>query len=138
MPYSVQFKLFGTYPLPGDVQLSANFQSIPGSNYSATYNAPTAEVARSLGRPLAGGARTVAVPLTQPWTLWEERINQIDIRALKGFRVKRARVEGTVDVFNLFNTASVLNQVQVYGPAFRRPTQILEGRMVKFGAKFEF
>ncbi|MBM3276413.1 MAG: hypothetical protein FJZ00_14760, partial [Candidatus Sericytochromatia bacterium] len=49
-----------------------------------------------------------------------------------------ARIEGTVDVFNVFNAASVLNQVMVLGPAFRRPTQILEGRMVKFGAKLEF
>jgi hypothetical protein len=165
VPYLAQFKLFGTYLLPGDVQVSANFQSVPGApvnssvywsggslalgtpptnaagftvNETAVYNATAAEIAASLGRAPSGGVRTVAIPVGLPWTLFEDRINQLDIRALRGFRIKRARVEGTVDVFNVFNTAAVLNETTVIGAAFRRPTQILQGRMVKFGAKLNF
>ena len=80
----------------------------------------------------------MAIPLGLPWTLFEDRINQLDLRGLKAFRIRGARVEGTIDLFNVFNTAAVLNEITVVGSAFRQPTQILQGRMVKFGAKFIF
>ena len=58
-----QFKVNGSYPLPGQFVVSGTYQNLPGVPYEANYNVTSAEVAPSLGRPLAGGTRTVLVPL---------------------------------------------------------------------------
>jgi hypothetical protein len=43
-----------------------------------------------------------------------------------------------VDVFNSLNANTVLNQNFNYGPALDRPTEILQGRVVRLGAQFHF
>ena len=51
-------KLNGSVPLPMDFMASAIYQDQPGPAIEAVYAATTAEALPSLGRNLAGGART--------------------------------------------------------------------------------
>ena len=114
------------------------FQSRPGVPIGATHNATTAEIAPSLGRNLAGGTRTASVELIAPVTQFEGRINQLDVRLAKTLRVKRGRIQGMFDVYNLLNASPLLALNTTYGPSWLVPTQILDGRLFKFGVQLEF
>src|SRR6185436_4516067 len=66
-PFLTGVKGLSSYTIPKvDVQISGSFQSNPGPLVQAIYNAPTALVAQSLGRPLSGGAANVQVNLITP------------------------------------------------------------------------
>jgi hypothetical protein len=69
------------------IQLSANFQSIPGAAIAATYNATTEEIAKTLGRPLSGNATSVPIALIPFNAEFEGRIAQLDSRISKRFKV---------------------------------------------------
>ena len=49
--------------------------------------------------------------------LFEDRLNQVDIRFSRVFRINRARVQRIVDVYNVFNGSSVLTYIPRYGSA---------------------
>src|SRR4029077_5801357 len=68
-----QLKAFGSYTFPKDFVVSLIFQNISGPQVTASYAAPNAIVAPSLGRSLAGGARTATVPLVIPQSVFEDR-----------------------------------------------------------------
>ena len=137
-PWSAQtqFKLFGTYPLPWDFLVSGNFQSFSGIPIFATQATTSAQVLPSLGRNLTSG--TVLIDLVPPFTMFEDRSNQVDVRLTKTVRVGRTRIQGQVDVYNAFNRSSVLTVNTRYGASWLRPIQILPGRIVKFGAQLTF
>ena len=97
----------------------------------------------SLGRDLAGGARTRTVPLVEPGTLYNEpRSNQLDFRVTRVFRFNNnantVRLQPQLDLYNLFNANSVLVQSNAYGPAWQGVRGILAGRLVKFGVQVDF
>ena len=73
-------KINGSVPLPAEFTVSAIYQDQAGPAIDAVYAATTAEVLPSLGRPLAGGARTVNVPLIVANSMYEGRIRRLDIR----------------------------------------------------------
>ena len=98
-----------SYPLPGGLQASANFQSVPGAPYLATYNVPTAAIAPSLGRNLAGGTRTIPLNLVAPNTQFEDRINQLDVRISKIVKVGRYRLQANLDLYNALNVSPPLS-----------------------------
>jgi hypothetical protein len=137
-PYQKQFKVSGSYPLLWDFQVSANFQSIPGPPITATYNATTAEIEPSLGRPPSGGVRTAAIELITPNSVFSGRINQVDVRLTKIVKLRRGRVQGMFDVYNLLNASPVLSMNTTYGPNWQKPNELLAGRLIKFGAQVEF
>jgi len=141
-PWSAQtqVKLAGTYPLPWwGLQTSAMFQNLAGIPIFANYVATNGQILPSLGRNLAAGsAGTATIALLVPNTLFEDRLNQFDVRLTKIFHVARARVQGRFDVYNLFNASTVLNEVFTYGPNWRKPSSILGARLVKLGAQLDF
>src|SRR6185295_6950189 len=93
-PYRPQFKFAGVYPTPWwGIQLSANFQSIPGAAIAATYNATTEEIAKTLGRPLSGNATSVPIALIPFNAEFEGRIAQLDSRISKRFKVGKGHFE---------------------------------------------
>jgi hypothetical protein len=42
------------------------------------------------------------------------------------------------DVYNLLNASTILQQVGTFGPSWLQPTEILAGRLFKFGAQYDF
>jgi hypothetical protein len=140
-PFFTQVKLVAVYPLPwGGIQTSAAFQSLPGPMIAANRVYTNAEVLPSLGRNLAAGANgTVTVNLIEPGTMYNERLNQLDFRLSKIFRLGGARrLQANMDLFNMFNASAVLGQNNTYGPSWLRPTNIIQGRLVKFGGQLDF
>ena len=137
VPYQNRIKLNGSYTLPWDVQIAAVIQSNPGANYSANLAYTTAQIQPSLGRPLSGGT-TVTIPLATPYSLYGPRINQFDLRGSKIFRFGDTRVQANVDAYNLFNSNTPVTLFGTYNARWGQPTQVLDGRLVKFSAQIDF
>lgn len=114
-------------------------------NLSSGYVATNAQIAPSLGRNLAAcppaGACNATVTISnliRPNTMLEDRLNQVDLRFSKIFRVGRARVQGNLDIYNALNGSAILTLNTRYGPTWLQPTAILGGRLFEFSAQLDF
>jgi hypothetical protein len=100
-PLQTQTKASLVYPLPWfGLNTSLAYQGLPGPEITASWAAP-AKAMTGLGRPLAGGARTVTVALIQPGTMDGERLDQLDFRISKSLQIGRARMQPQLDFYNL-------------------------------------
>jgi hypothetical protein len=141
-----QIKFSASYKVPWEVTASAVYQNLAGPQITATRAFTSAEISPSLGRSLAAGANsTVAISMIPPNTVFEKRINQLDLRLARPFKVGRARVEALVDIYNAFNWTSVIGENLTYGPNWLMPQNVgwtsfgvLAGRMIKFGTHIDF
>jgi hypothetical protein len=146
VPFQNRVKMSASYLLPWDVQLAGVFQTNPGATYNANVTYTLAQVQPSLGRPLSGGATTVTVNVVPPFSQYGDRVNQFDLRAGKIFRFGSKRAQANIDLYNVLNFNSVVNYNSTYGTfgsatagsIFRQPTQVLDGRLVKFSFQFDF
>jgi hypothetical protein len=134
-----------TDPLPWGLQLAATYQNIPGVPIAASYTATNAQIAPSLrrnlgqcrGAAMCNGTVTIA-NLFEPNTEFGERIQQIDIRTNKRFKMRRVRVTAKFDVYNIMNNNVVLAINDVYGPSWQNPLNILSPRLFKFGVQVDY
>jgi carboxypeptidase family protein len=152
IPYLAQFKLAGSYPLPYGVQISGSWQGYPGvptgtarqdGDYNEASNRvvdPSLNINYNVDRTIVPNltVTSVTVPLIEPGTKYLERWNQIDLRFAKRFDIKRVRLSGQFDVFNLLNSSSILATVETYGSALDRPSEILQGRLFAAGLQMTF
>ena len=139
LPFQTQFRALAAYTIPRvDVLVSGTMQSNPGGQVSANRVYSSAEVARTLGRPLAGGAANVTINLLEPGQMYLDRINQLDMRFAKVFRLARLRTNVALDLFNALNAGTVLSVNQTYGPAWLTPTGVITARFVKVSARVDF
>jgi len=139
-PFLTQYKFYGSVPLAWGLSASATFQSAPGPEITASYTATNAQIAPSLGRNLSSGANgTATVALIPPGTLYGDRLNQVDVRLAKTFKIANGpRVQAAFDLYNLFNGNPVIAQNNTYGSAWQRPTVVQVGRLAKFGVQLNF
>jgi hypothetical protein len=139
-PFLPQGKFYGAVPLPWGLAASATFQTSPGPNITASYTATNAQIAPSLGRNLAAGANgTATVQLIPVAVIYGERLNQTDFRLSKTFKLSGGpRVQGQVDLYNLFNGNPVIAQNNTYGALWQQPTVVQVGRLLKFGVQLNF
>ncbi len=140
-PFLTQFKALASYTIPRiDVQVSGTMQSLPGAQLAANYSVPTATVAQSLGRNLAGSAPFATVNLAVPGSVLGDRVNQLDLRAGKVMRFGRLRTQFSVDLYNALNSSAVqtYNQSFIAGGAWLTPTLILPSRFAKLTAQVDF
>jgi hypothetical protein len=144
-PYQSRFKLNWAYLLPWqDVQLALVFQNNPGPQYTTNIAYSSALIAPSLGRPLSGGVQQVTLEVAEPNTQFGARISQLDVRATKIFRFGGdRRFQLNFDLYNALNANSVINFFSTYslanaGATWRRPTQILDGRLAKLSVQVDF
>jgi hypothetical protein len=137
-PYQPDVKLIGTYPLPWwGVTASATLQSRPGPQVLASYVVNQLNLSQTtLGRPVSGGQ--TETHLIAPGTQYGERVNQVDFRLGKNLSVGRSKIKANVDFYNLFNSSAILQWNTRYGPSWLNPTQITQGRIIKFGAQLDF
>ena len=70
--------------------------------------------------------------------MYDERLYQLDFRASKMFRLGSRRLQANIDLYNAGNASSILAINTTYGANWLRPTSILQGRLLKFGAQFDF
>jgi hypothetical protein len=137
-PFLSQVKLLGSYTVPKvDVQVSGTLQSVPGPIINANYTATNAVIAPFLGRNLAGNAPNTTVNLVQAGTMIGERLNQLDLRFAKLFKVGATRASAQVDVYNALNGNTVLTQNDAFA-VWQQPTSILVSRFVKFSVQIDF
>jgi hypothetical protein len=134
---ATQLKFMVVYPLPWNLQTSAVYQNIPGMPINTTYLAVNAEIAPSLGRNLVG-RNNVVIDLVPPNTIFEPRLQQVDLRVSRTFVAGKARLRANLDLYNALNASSVLNQTTRYGPQWMNVVQVMGGRMLKFGGEFQF
>ena len=152
---ATQVKFSVVYPLPWDLQSGAVYQNIPGFPMAATYVATNAEIKPSLGRNLAACPSQTAATCNSTVTLgdattggliplnsyFEDRIQQLDLRASRIFAWGRNKVRVNFDVYNTFNASTILNEQTRYSTtnnAWLNAIQVMGGRVFKFSAQLEF
>ena len=151
-----QVKFQVVYPLPYDFVIAATVKHLPGIPQGGTVTYTNAAVAASLGRNLvscaaATGAcsNTVNINVVQPGTLFDDRLNQVDFRGTRRFKVGGARLQGVVELYNALNMrvaqantetwgAVTAPGVAVPGTTYLRPSLFLGGRLLKFGVQVDF
>jgi hypothetical protein len=144
---ATQLKLQGSYPFPGDLVASAIFQNVPTVAYGASYQATNREIAPSLGRNLSAcGTRTIetctataTVPLIQPGVHFEDRRTMLDLRLTKLLRLSgTSRLQLNLDMYNALNSAALLTTNSNFGPQWRNPLDILDGRLIQVSGQLSF
>jgi len=143
-----QAKAQVVYPLPWDIIASGVFKNLPGVNRTLSLVSTSAQIAaQNGGRPLSGGAATVTtstVPIasngdSNQGTLFDDRLNQTDLRLTKGVRLGRSKIQGMFDIYNIFNNRAPQAVNATYSAAaWLRPTSLLGGRLFKFGVQYDF
>ncbi|MGH7461729.1 MAG: hypothetical protein ACREMA_11985, partial [Longimicrobiales bacterium] len=122
-----QVKFLVVYPLPWNLQTSATYQNIPGIPITATYPAPNAQIASSLGRNIGScrGAATCTsnlnTELVAPQTRYEDRLQQVDLRFTRRFQIAQTAVLGNFDIYNMLNASAILSQNAGYGSQWLVP-----------------
>jgi len=66
-----------------------------------------------------------------------DRLNQLDFRIGKILRLGGLRTALNVDLFNALNANAVLTENPSFA-LFRQPLSVLNPRLVKFSAQFDF
>jgi len=148
---NTQVKVFGSYSLPLGLIASGTLQNLSGIAIEA--HAPIANdvIASSLGRNLAAcGTRTVCtatatVPLIAPFSMFEPRRTQLDVRLSRTFGLgDRLRLRANLDVYNVLNGNGVIRINNTYGSRWLTPLStaigsgFLEARLVQLGGQLTF
>jgi hypothetical protein len=135
----------GTYTIPKiDVLFSGVITSSPGLPVQANWIVPTATIAQTLGRPLAGNAPNVTINLIAPGQVYSDRVNELDFRAAKILRFGRTRLNVAVDLLNALNLSTILVPNQNYNPTgpWLAPTgsqtPVMTARTGKITVQFDF
>ena len=123
------------YTIPKiDVQLSGTLQNLPGALVEANAN-------YGVIPGVAGPGPFIpfrAFQIVEPGELYVERLNQIDFRVSKIFRLGTTRTNLNFDFYNVTNSNSVIGENFAYGATWRQPTSILIPRLFKIGVQFDF
>ena len=99
---------------------SAVYQDLAGPPIEAIYAATNADVLPSLGRPLAGGARSVTIPVLRPNQLFEGRIRRLDLRLTKNFTFGQyTRLQANLDAYNALNSSAIQAINNTFGAAWK-------------------
>ncbi|MBM3776742.1 MAG: TonB-dependent receptor [Acidimicrobiia bacterium] len=142
---SGQLKVSGSFPMPYGIELSGVYQNLAGAQILANVPFTSAQIFQALGRNPAACANasgpctaTVSIPVIEPLTLREDRINQLDFRVAKLLHTGVGRLRLSLDLYNIFNSAAVLARNNTFGGAWGTPTRILGARTIKFNGQYTF
>ena len=139
-----QLKFLTNYELPWyGLRVSGNFQSLPGPGVQAGVIYTGAQLAPALGRTFsAGNAGQKTVNVFDPNTVFGDRLNQLDIRFARIFKIRSGTLDADFDLYNAFNSDASLTQTTGYngtnGGAWLKPTAIIQGRIFKVGVRWDF
>jgi hypothetical protein len=89
--------------------------------------------------PRTGGLGTMRVMVEPYATHRYDDLVLLDLKAEKRFTLGRTSIIGSVDVFNVTNTATVTNRVTTQNSSTaNQVTEITGPQVVRFGARFSF
>ncbi|MXZ71231.1 MAG: TonB-dependent receptor, partial [Acidobacteria bacterium] len=125
MPFRHDFKLFATYPLPYDFEVSGSIQAYSGGERELTWSVPSSY--------FPGGTRTrgATVQLFQPGTNFLPYWTQVDVSLRRLFRFNNIQASVQADLYNALNAAVQTDETESYGGAWGRPTRLLQGRILR-------
>ena len=88
---------------------------------------------------LTPGQAQETVNLNDPGSLYLPRLNQLDLRVARTFKLKgAANWQLQFDLFNALNARPILAYTTNYGSSLGVPTQAQQARIVTFGAQLHF
>ena len=131
IPWTNEFKLAGSYPLPFSVDVGAVLQSYAGSPRVITWT-PAA------GLFPGGRTNSETLVLNAPGSLYYPRYNQLDINFKKNFRSGRKTYSGQVDLFNALNGNAIFTRNSSIGTSLGQVQSILQGRIVRLAFQMKF
>jgi outer membrane receptor protein involved in Fe transport len=121
-------KASGAYHLPHQFLLSGFYNYLAGT--------PEYRTDTFTGIPELG---SVTVPVAPLGSLRLPAINLLNLRLGRTFVIKeRYKLEGTVDVYNVFNNKSALAESFLTGPSYGTVTSIVPPAIFRLGAAFSF
>jgi carboxypeptidase family protein len=153
IPFSKQFKMSGSYPLPYGIQLSGSFQTNQGPNsaqtmvitrgttrYPATCVNCPAGVAGSVILPASFQPATLTLNLVPTASTFTERITQLDFKLSKSFKVDRFTVLPTFEIFNVNNSDAIISYVStsVLSSSYGFANSVMQPRMIGLGAQVKW
>jgi hypothetical protein len=129
-----QFKFLGTYLVPKiDVQFGVTYQATPGPEIAANHVITPSQTTPVV--PLNGGR---LVNVADPGQDFLQHIQQLDIRVSKVLRWGRMRTALNLDLANVFNSNYTQLITTAYGSRWLAPISIMDARIIKLGAQFDF
>jgi hypothetical protein len=150
LPFQRDFKLNVSYPTPfWGIQVAGVFQSYQGKASQTNWLVSrTTRYAANCLAPCTPGAlvipnlteASVTIPLTPAGTEFLDRQNQLDLRIGKRLQLGRFRINAQVDIFNATN-ANPVESVRSFNyetAGYMLPAQVLQARLMKVSAQFEF
>jgi hypothetical protein len=158
-----QAKVQVVYPLPYNFLVSAVYKNLPGIQDTASFTVPNSVVSAATGRSVVGcGTAGAACPLFYtipgasgpqvivPSSVFDQRLNQTDLRLTRRFKIGRTRLTANADLYNAFNsrapqsistawgTIATATTAAVPNPTFLRPGIYLNGRLFKVGGQIDW
>ena len=145
--WRTRFQGLAAYTIPKiDVQVSGTFQNQPGAQLAANANVCASFLIPGLctvGNTTIGPGFTSLSPfrafnIVPAGQVFIERLNQIDFRVSKLFRLEGTRTSVNFDFYNVTNSNAVITENATYGAAWQTPQSILLPRLFKISAQFDF
>jgi hypothetical protein len=170
-PFTKNLKINGAFPLPWGLNFGLAYKNESGGNLTPTLlivaasRYPDGSALKMLGNSasipacpttygcvpgelitganLVGGNNGTSITsLFAAGTIRAERVNQLDIKVSKNFRVKMVSIQPALEVFNLANIDLIrTRQSSVYGDTtgtYMQPNVMLQGRIIGFGANVKW
>jgi hypothetical protein len=131
MPFLSDFKLAANFPLRYGLGVGVVFQNYPGTERVITWS-PAASVFPG------GRTQSQSIILSRPGSVFQPRYNQIDLNTKKSFRHGSKVFTGQVDLFNLTNSASILETNDSIGSSLGNIERVLKGRMMRLAFMMRF
>jgi len=148
--WAPQYKALAAYTLPWQsIRISGNLQSLPGPVRQASVLYTQAQITAALGRPATVAGNKSALVI-EPYNAtgffgntFGDRLNQLDLRFSKIFRFGgKNTLDANFDIYNTFNSDAVLLESATYsgvnGGTWLLPTSVIQGRIIKFGVRWDF
>ena len=127
-PFS--FRLSGIYELPLGISMSGTFQHQKGFPEATTVSIGNNTVALTQG--------TTTIMIEERGTTRLPDLNQLDMSFKKTFRTGTRTFQPRLDIYNLMNSATIINRVTTLGSSYGAVNGIQRGALVKLGMNVDF
>jgi hypothetical protein len=130
----VAFRLSGSYLLPGEVNVAGSLVANSGYPFVSTYQVTRASVAPTVSMTRA----SQTVPLSRRGDERLPNVTLLDLRFSRSFRLGTRSITPQVDIFNIANAATVVNQNAALGNTYLAASEIVAPRIIRVGFSLDF